>query len=145
MSAYADASFLVSAFGRDANTPRAVRWMRNCTSYPILISRLTLFEAENAFRAAVRDSRMDNDEIRAAMQRIHRALKEGLLVRREIPAHQWFPQAHRLSAHDKHQSAAGALDILHVAAALVLRVSDFLSFDDRQRELARAEGLETLP
>ena len=38
-----------------------------------------------------------------------------------------------------------SLDLLHVAAALELRAKSFLSFDTRQRQAARAEGLKILP
>jgi len=37
------------------------------------------------------------------------------------------------------------LDLLHVAAALELGCTDFLSFDNRQRQAAQAEGLNVLP
>jgi predicted nucleic acid-binding protein len=37
------------------------------------------------------------------------------------------------------------LDILHVATARVLGASEFLSFDENQRRLARAEGLAARP
>jgi predicted nucleic acid-binding protein len=36
-----------------------------------------------------------------------------------------------------------ARDILHVASALLLRAERILTFDDRQRQLAHAEGLAT--
>jgi predicted nucleic acid-binding protein len=145
VSAYADASFLVSAFGKDAHTPTAIRWLRSFTEFPILVSRLTLLEADTALRAAVLGKRITGEEMTSALHGIHRALKEGFLVRREVPTHQWYPQAHRISAHDTHRSAARALDIMHVAAAVVLRAKGFLSFDDRQRELAEDEGLQVMP
>jgi hypothetical protein len=145
VSVYADSSFLFSAFGADEHTQRAGRWLRGCTEFPILVSRLTLFETENAYRAAVLDERMSAADMRAALKRITHALHEGFLLRREVSPHQWFPQAHRISGHDTHQSAARALDILHIAAAIVLRAKGFLSFDGRQRELAKAEGLKVMP
>jgi len=37
------------------------------------------------------------------------------------------------------------MDILHVATALDLGAKQFVSFDERQRELAEAEGLDVLP
>lgn len=146
MTTYADSSFVFSAFGkRDAHTPRALRWMSDFNSFPVLVSRLTLFEADNAFRSAMLDGRFTAGELTASRQRVHRAVIEGFLLRREVSPHQWFPQAHRISGHDTHESAARALDILHIAAAVVLRVKGFLSFDDRQRELAKAEGLKVMP
>jgi hypothetical protein len=38
-----------------------------------------------------------------------------------------------------------ALDILHVACALILRADTFLTFDKRQAKLARAAGLSVAP
>ena len=38
-----------------------------------------------------------------------------------------------------------AFDVLHVATALHLSAREFLSFDDRQRKLAKAEGLTVRP
>jgi len=42
---------------------------------------------------------------------------------------------------DGHRS----LDILHVATALQLEAEVFLTFDERQRKLAHAEGLKVKP
>lgn len=138
---YSDASFLASAFGKDANTPEATRWMRACSHFPVLVSRLSIFECENAFRAAVLDRRMSADEMRASLLRLNRGLKEGFLLRREVPPHQWFPLAHRISAHDSGRKTWRALDILHVAATVHLRAGGFLTFDHDQGKLAEAEGL----
>ena len=38
-----------------------------------------------------------------------------------------------------------SLDLLHVAAALVLDTKVFFSFDDRQRKAAASEGLKVKP
>ena len=53
-------------------------------------------------------------------------------------------RAIRLS--EKHTVSNGnrAFDILHVAIALHLGAREFLTFDERQRRLAEAEGL-TVP
>lgn len=37
-----------------------------------------------------------------------------------------------------------SLDVLHVACALELKLRHFLTFDDRQRQLAKASGLKTI-
>jgi hypothetical protein len=38
-----------------------------------------------------------------------------------------------------------SFDILHVAAALASEAEEFLTFDERQRTLATAEGLKVKP
>lgn len=47
----------------------------------------------------------------------------------------------------RHSANLGTrtLDLLHVAAAIVLRAEVLYSFDERQRKLARAERLRVLP
>lgn len=52
-----------------------------------------------------------------------------------------LPVARQLTA--RHTAACGcrAFDVFHVAAAVHLGASRFLSFDARQRTLARAAGL----
>lgn len=53
---YADASFLVSAFGEDANTIEAKAWLRACTTFPLLITRLSVLETETGLRLQATDS-----------------------------------------------------------------------------------------
>lgn len=145
MKWYSDASYLVSAFGEDSNTPAAKRWLRQCPDFPILITRLTILEAETALRAAMADGRLTHEKMQAAMANIHRSVLEGHLQRKEVPHHQWFPQGHRVSMHATTGCVCRALDVLHVAAAVLLKAKGMLTFDKHQRELAKAEGLEVAP
>lgn len=72
----------------------------------------------------------------------------------DLRAGLWAPQTINITAvraiasslSEKHTLAFGSrsFDILHVATALHLGARDFLTFDDRQRRLAEAEGL-TVP
>lgn len=50
-------------------------------------------------------------------------------------------EAERLSALHSETLGTRSLDILHVAAALVLGLPEFLTFDQRQLALARAAGM----
>ena len=43
------------------------------------------------------------------------------------------------------QIGTRSLDLMHVAAAMILEAGLFLSFDERQRKAAEAEGLRTEP
>lgn len=108
-------------------------------------SRLTLFEAENTIRGKSVAGSIRLSEVTRAMDFIYRLRLEGLLVRRRVDDHRLFPHATRLSQFHTTSSAFGALDILHVATALELRATTFLSFDNRQLGLAEAEGLNVAP
>jgi predicted nucleic acid-binding protein len=66
---------------------------------------------------------------------------------RAVPV-EW-PDVHQIAERlsNSYTKADGhlAFDVLHVATALHLGAREFLSFDDRQRKLARAEGLKVKP
>ncbi|RYG62077.1 PIN domain-containing protein [bacterium] len=49
--------------------------------------------------------------------------------------------AERLSAHHTWTEAYRGFDVLHVATALHLGATEFLTFDSRQKALAKTEGL----
>ena len=143
---YADASFIVALFARgDDHWEAAWRWWKTNHTQTLVVSRLTIFEAENTIRALATGGKCRPAESLAAVEGIRRAIVEGLLVRRSVPEHRLFPAGTRLSLHHTTQSAFGALDILHVATALELKADVLVSFDTRQRELAQAEGLKAVP
>ncbi len=142
---YCDASFLVSAFGKDRNTPAARQWLGSVSDWPLIVSRLTLLEFETALRAAVKGGGLQNADFQKAQLKLNRAVAEGYVKRVELAPKQWFPQAQRITTHASIPGTARALDVLHVAAAMLARQKGFLSFDSQQRELAESEGLQVMP
>lgn len=145
MTWYSDSSFITSAFGDDVNTPKASAWMRKNIAFPIYVSRLSILENETALRAAVQGGLITFEKMSKAQQRLRQGLIEGILEKKELSPHQWFPQAHRISMHATTGCVCRALDVLHVAAAVILKAKGMLTFDKHQRELAKAEGLEVAP
>jgi hypothetical protein len=105
------------------------------------VSRLGIFETGNAIRAWAVAGNSRSSEMQFAIEGLRRAELEGIIVRRSVPERRLFPHATRLSQHHTITRVYGALDILHVATALELSARSFLSFDERQRELATKEGL----
>jgi len=85
------------------------------------------------------------EKMSKAQQRLRQGLIEGILEKKELSPHQWFPQAQRISMHATTGCVCRALDVLHVAAAVILKAQGMLTFDKHQRELAKAEGLEVAP
>jgi predicted nucleic acid-binding protein len=53
-----------------------------------------------------------------------------------------FRRASKLACEHSSEIGCRSLDLLHVASALVLEATTFLTFDDRQALLARVTGLE---
>lgn len=50
--------------------------------------------------------------------------------------------AERLSSQYTWTEGYRGVDVIHVATALHLNASEFLTFDDNQKKLAQAEGLK---
>jgi len=70
---------------------------------------------------------------------------EGYIELWETPVKRLFPSARRLSQFHSTDRSFGAMDILHVAGALDMKATYLLTFDQRQHELAIAEGLKAAP
>jgi predicted nucleic acid-binding protein len=56
-----------------------------------------------------------------------------------------FQRAEDLSGRHTLKGGHRSFDVIHVATALTLEATQFLTFDERQRQLAMAEGLEVKP
>ena len=142
MSAYADTGFLCSLYAPDAHTARAASRMAR-QPLPLPFVWLHQLELRNALRLRVFRREITRPQRDAALNLLLADLAGGVLVA-ATPAH--FPmmtEAERLSALHSETLGTRSLDILHVASALVLGATDFLTFDQRQATLARAAGLKT--
>lgn len=143
-SAYPDSSFLVSLVCKDTNSPAANSCMGNMAE-PLIFTPLHRIEARNALRNAAARGLITESDRRQAFRQIDEDLRDGLLVHTPVD---WTDALRRADAlSEKHATKAGqrAIDLLHVAFALECGAKTFLSFDNRQRSLARAAGLKVKP
>ncbi len=136
----ADTSFLFSLYGNDVHSRRAIAWIRGCQE-PLSITRLNEFELGNAlrfaeFRKLIPAGMAANYWAQFQAAIAHQRLQSPICNLGSI-----VTEAERLSATYTLRRGHRSLDLLHVAAALHLGASDFLSFDENQKRLARAEGL----
>lgn len=143
-TAYPDSSFLVSLFSQDSRSAAAAAHMAR-TAEPLLFTPLHRIETRNALRNAAARGLLTDQERRAAFHRIDEDLREGLLVHHPAAWTNVFRRADELS--EKHAAKDGqrTIDLLHVALALECGAETFLSFDQRQRKLARVAGLKVKP
>jgi predicted nucleic acid-binding protein len=66
----------------------------------------------------------------------------GVLAVRPLSAYALWQEAEKLSRAHTPAIGVRTLDLLHVAAARVLKAARFCTFDTRQHALARAAGLK---
>ncbi len=140
----ADASFLVSLYGVDVDTPAARAWMA-ANAEPILLTGALRFETENALRLACYRGRITAAELALALADIESDLAQGIMIVTDIASDVHWAECRRISEAHTSSTGSRAYDITHVAAAVVLKADTFLSFDGRQRTLAGLLGLMVAP
>lgn len=144
MSTYADTGFIVSLYKTETTSARASEIMGRLQA-PVLLSQLGELELHNAFQLCIFRGELTPDAAGLKKQLFQEDVANGIFSVRPVPASALYPKAAELA--DKYSARLGtrSLDLMHVAAALFLKVETFVSFDERQRLAAKAEGLKILP
>ncbi len=140
MRAYADTGFLCSLYAPDAHTEPAVKRMKR-QALPLPVIWLHQLEFRNAMRLRVFRREITAAQRDASLNAMLSDLASGVLVHATPPLAALTIEAERLSVLFSETLGVRTLDILHVAAALVLGVPDVLTFDHRQQALAKGAGL----
>jgi predicted nucleic acid-binding protein len=148
---YADTSFLVKLLSDEPGGAEAVAEYRRLNRPQLLYLPLHALEVENAIRhRAFHERRIRSSSERAqigrerdaALARVGQFLKRGALVEITLDMDPAMDRARELSATHSEKIGARAIDLLHVACALLLDSEVFLTSDERQAALAKAEGLQ---
>ena len=142
MNAYADTGFLCSLYAPDGHSTIAAARM-NRIALPIPITWLHLLELRNALRLRVFRQEISSTQRDASLNAMLGDLAAGVLAHADTPQAELSIEAERLSVQHSETLGTRSLDILHVAAALILGVPEFLTFDRRQHALALAAGLRS--
>ena len=140
--AYADTSLLVSLYLADANTPAALAAV-SALARPLILTTWQQFEMENALQLRLFRRESSPADLASAAESLRADLAAGAVVSAPLPFPAVLARARQLTAAHTALLGTRAFDVFHVAAALHLQASAFLSFDARQLALARAAGLAT--
>lgn len=150
MRTYADTSFLVKLLSSEHGAAGAIAEYRRLQRPRLFFLPLHALELENAIRhrafherrirPAAERMRITRDRDRA-LGRISHFIRRGALEEVALDMDSAFDRARELSAAYTDRLGARAIDLLHVACALLLESEIFLTFDERQCELAKAENL----
>ncbi len=143
MNAYADTSLLISLYGRDANTFAALTLIQSHRP-TFFLTPFGEAEFSNAVELRLFQEQWTAPEVRSVLHDFRSDVRVGLIQPVDLPPEIWS-LAMTLSRRHSAKLGTRTLDVLHVASALILKPDAFLTFDERQRKLARAEGLRVLP
>ncbi len=143
-TAYPDSSFLVSLVCKDPNSAEAIAFMAR-VKQSLVFTPLHRTEARNALRNIAGRGEISEQDRSAAFLQIDEDVRDGILIHTPVNWTDVFRRADELS--EKHAATDGqrTIDLLHVAIALESGAQTFLSFDKRQRRLAKAAGLKVQP
>jgi predicted nucleic acid-binding protein len=138
MSVYADTSFLVSLYFADTDSASAARVMRSAPT--VFLTPLGELELVNALELARFRRLVNASQVRASHAAFRQDVASRVFSLQPLPVTA-YEMAARIARRRSARMGTRTLDILHVASALLLHAERFLTFDDRQRRLARAEGM----
>ena len=141
MRIYADTSFLVSLYSPDAHSRRAAVRMARLRGVATLTPLVEL-ELMNALELRLFRREATTAEIRRAESQLREHIQTGVFALEPVPA-TIYERAKQISRKRTSSMGLRTLDILHVASALLLHTEQFWTFDQRQANVARAEGLHT--
>jgi predicted nucleic acid-binding protein len=144
MVAFADTGFVASLYLKESTSAPA-RAAIQAAPVVLPLTPLAALELHNAFNRAVQRQRITAAQRDALWQDVEADIASGFLVLTPVSSDELHHKARQLS--DRYTPTLGtrSLDLLHVAAALVLEAKVFFSFDDRQRKAAASEGLKVKP
>ncbi len=141
MKAYADTSFLVRLYLTQSDSQKALAFMRDFRD-PLPFTPLHRHELRNALRLAVFRKEIDAERRKAAFLDIESDLEDGILAHVPIAWTNAFREAEQLGNDHTEVMGVRGVDLLHVGVARTLGLKEFLTFDTRQAEFAKAAGFK---
>ena len=141
-----DTSFLASLYLLDIHTPRARAKLREIKPpQGLILSPFHQYELPNAVRLSVFRGLRDPSAGEAILAAFEADIASGHFDLPTCNLASVLIEAKRLSASHTVTGGHRAFDILHVAAAIHLGATEFLTFDTNQRNLAIVAGLKPGP
>ena len=140
MTAYFDTSVITKWYLPEPDSADALR-VRARFAPPAVLTHLHRVELVTAWHLKVFRQEIPRGIVEQAWGHVQADVAVGLW---ELPTYDLidvFSQAESISRQHTATLGVRSLDILHVAAALVLGASAFVTHDDRQAKLAKAAGL----
>lgn len=154
MRTYADSSFILRLVTGETDSPETIAEYRRLGSPKLFFLPLHSLEVRNAIlqrafhqRRSISSGERQSvaREREAALTRLDRLLARRALLDVTLDMDAALSQAAKLAAAHTERMGTRAIDLLHVASALTLESELFLTTDQRQARLAKAEGLKVVP
>ena len=137
---YADSSFLISLYVADVHSIEAENRLKDGPQLiltPFHLAEWAHAIGQHRFRGVLSAEGAARLNTQFASDRTGGLLREAALPERA------FELCAELARRHGSQIGMRTLDTLHVACALELKAEQFWTFDERQKKLAKVQGLKT--
>jgi predicted nucleic acid-binding protein len=139
-SFYVDPSALLKLYLKEPESRAIANW-RMTTGDPLLVTHHGRLELINGIGLAAFRGFISNETRDAALASLDDDFARGRYRQADLLWRATLNRAAELSRVHATVIGCRSLDILHVASAIELKLKYFVTFDARQRQLARAAGL----
>ena len=144
MDAYFDSAIIVKLYVQDASSLDAIRLVGVYVA-TYALTQWQALEVKKAIRLKAFRAEITAAEMNQSIAAFEQDLAPGRWERPAYTATSIEQKADELSAGHSPTLGCRTLDIIHVAAALVLGTAEFVTFDGRQGALAKKAGLTVKP
>jgi predicted nucleic acid-binding protein len=144
MNAYFDTEVLLKAYIPEKDSALAISWILRY-SPPLPLSHLLELEFRTAIRLKFGRGEIDQSEMQTALSQFDGDIAAQRFVFPPYDLRGVFILAEKISGLFAPKTKARTADLWHVAAAKTLDCKEFISTDQRQREIAKAVGLKVFP
>jgi len=140
---YADPSALLKLYVHEPESAAMSAWRARITG-ALPITEHGRLEIVNGICLAAFRKAIGADALSDALASFDEDVADGRYAQADVLWRATLRRAGEISRVHTPAIGSRALDVLHVATALELGLRDFVSFDRRQQQLARAAGLKVV-
>jgi predicted nucleic acid-binding protein len=142
--AYFDSAIIVKLYVRETTSPEAIRLVGACDA-PFWLTHWQALEVRNAIRLKAFRKEITAAEMNQSIAAFEHDIVMGRWQRPDYAVGAIEQKADELSASYSALFGCRTLDIIHVAAAVVIGATQFVTFDARQGAMAKQAGLTVIP
>jgi predicted nucleic acid-binding protein len=144
LKAYADSSFIVALYLQQQSSPAAAAFMRQHDA-ALPFTPWHRLEVRNAIRLAVFHRAIDSHQGKTQLKQIETDLREEtLIVHAPVDWVAVLREVEKLGAAHNESIGCRSGDLFHIAEAVAWKADHFLTFDERQKKMAKVAGLKVV-
>lgn len=140
MDAYFDSAIIIKLYVQELNSAYAISLVSNYPA-PAPLTTWQALEVKTAIRLKAFRKEISPIEMARSITAFEQDIAASRWLQPNYTATAVEQKAEELSASHAAILGCRTLDIIHVAAAVVIGVRDFVTFDNRQAALAKLSGL----